>query len=128
MFVNTFQGEPIECAGGAPNDLAADSRGGVYLSVSGAGVFYADPKGVLTKYGEAPAANGIVLSPDEKTLYITNAGVVFAFDVQADGSLKNQREFGKLRGGQAGDGAAVDSEGRVYANHRCIRRCVRARW
>ncbi|MEJ0098230.1 MAG: SMP-30/gluconolactonase/LRE family protein [Pseudomonadota bacterium] len=115
MVVNTFQGEPLECVGGAVNDLAADSRGGVYVSISGAGVFYADPQGVLAKYGEAPAANGIVLSPDEKILYITNAGVIFAFDVQADGSLKNQREFAKLRGGQAGDGAAVDAQGRVYA-------------
>ena len=47
-------------------------------------------------------ANGIVLSPDEKTLYVTNGAVVMAFDVQADGSLTRQREFGKLRGGQAG--------------------------
>ena len=43
--------------------------------------------------------NGIILSPDEKTLYVTNGGVVLAFDVQADGSLTNQREFGMLRGG-----------------------------
>jgi len=114
MFVNTFQGEPVECAGGSINDLMADARGGVYLSVSGAGVFYANPQGVLSKYGDAPAANGIILSPDEKTLYVTNGGTVVAFDVRADGALANQREFGKLRGGQAGDGAAVDADGRVY--------------
>jgi gluconolactonase len=113
-FAKTFQGEPIECAGGTVNDLIADARGGVYLSVSGSGVFYANAAGVLTKYGDAPAANGIMLSPDERTLYATNGGVVVAFDVQADGSLANQREFGKLRGGQSGDGAAVDAEGRVY--------------
>jgi gluconolactonase len=113
-FAKTFQGEPIECAGGTVNDLVADARGGVYLSVSGSGVFYANAAGVLTKYGDAPAANGIILSPDERTLYATNGGVVVAFDVQADGSLTNQREFGKLRGGQSGDGAAVDSTGRVY--------------
>ena len=39
---------------------------------------------------------------------------MIAFDVNADGSLTNQREFGKLRGGQAGDGSAVDTEGRLY--------------
>jgi gluconolactonase len=114
MFATSFQGEPIECAGGTVNDLMADARGGVYLSISGAGVFYANPHGVVAKYGDAPAANGIILSPDEKTLYVTNGGVVVAFDVQPDGALMNQREFGKLRGGQGGDGAAVDSEGRVY--------------
>ena len=59
-------------------------------------------------------ANGIALSPDEKTLYVTNDAVVMAFDVQAGGSLARQREFGKLRGGQGGDGSAVDAQGRVY--------------
>jgi gluconolactonase len=115
MFANTVSGEPIECVGGVLNDLAADARGGVYLAITGAGVFYANPKGVFTKYGEGvPGANGIILSRDEKTLYVTNGGVVIAFDVQADGALTNQREFGKLRGGQAGDGSAIDADGRLY--------------
>jgi len=114
VFATTFQNEPLECTGGTVNDLAADARGGAYVSVSGAGVFYANPQGVFAKYGDAPQANGIILSPDEKTLYVTNGGVVVAFDVQPDGSLINQHEFGKLRGGQGGDGAAVDSEGRLY--------------
>lgn len=114
MFANSFQGEPLECAGGSVNDLVADARGGVYLAVSGSGVFYADANGVLTKHGDVPRANGIMLSPDEKTLYATNGGVVVAFDVQADGSLQGQREFAKLRGGQGGDGAAVDAAGRLY--------------
>jgi gluconolactonase len=116
MFASSFQGEPLECAGGSVNDLMADARGGVYLAVSGAGVFYANRDGVLTKYGDVRNANGIILSPDEKILYTTNGGVLVAFDVQADGALTNQREFAKLRGGQSGDGSAVDSEGRVYAS------------
>lgn len=114
MFANSFQGEPLECVGGSVNDLVADARGGVYLAITGAGVFYANPRGVVTRYDGAPNANGIILSPDEKTLYVTNGGVVVAFDVQADGSLANLRELAKLRGGQGGDGSAVDSEGRVY--------------
>lgn len=114
MFASRYQGEPIECVGGAVNDLVADARGGVYLSITGAGVYYANPQGVISKYGDVPAANGIILSPDEKTLYATNGGVLVAFDVQPDGALTNQREFGKLQGGQSGDGAAVDAQGRVY--------------
>jgi gluconolactonase len=113
-FANTYQGEPLECAGGSVNDLMADARGGVYLAVSGSGVFHANPQGELTKYAGAPNANGIILSPDEKTLYATNGGVLVAWDVQPDGSLTGLREFAQLRGGQAGDGSAVDSEGRVY--------------
>ena len=34
--------------------------------------------------------------------------------MKPDGSLTNQREFGKLRGGEDGDGSAVDQQGRVY--------------
>ena len=117
MFASTFRGEPLECVGGVINDLSADARGGVYFSITRTGVFYANPQGVVSQYGEGlTGANGIILSPDEKTLYVTNGGVVVAFDVRADGALANQREFAKLRGGQGGDGSAVDSEGRLYAS------------
>src|SRR5215510_14901101 len=118
MLTNSFHGEPLECVGGVVNDLVADARGGVYFSVTGvaaSGVFYVDPKGVASQYGkDVPLANGVILSPDEKTLYVTNGAVVFAFDVKPDGSLTNQREFGKLQGGQGGDGSAVDQQGRLY--------------
>jgi sugar lactone lactonase YvrE len=118
MLANSFNGAPLECVGGVVNDLSADSHGGVYFSVTGAaesGVFYADAKGKVSRYGKnVPAANGIILSPDEKTLYVTNGAVLYAFDVQPDGSLTNQREFGKLQGGTGGDGSAVDQQGRVY--------------
>jgi gluconolactonase len=115
VFASSVNGEPLECAGGVLNDLAADARGGVYLAITGGGVFYANPSGAMTQYGEnMGAANGIVLSPDERTLYVTNGAVVMAFDVGADGALTNQREFGQLRGGRAGDGSAVDSDGRLY--------------
>jgi gluconolactonase len=114
-FASSFRGEPLDCAGGVLNDLVADGRGGVYLSITGGGLFYANPQGVVSQYGEGvAAANGIILSPDEKTLYVTNGGVVIAFDVGPDGALTKQREFGKLRGGQGGDGSAVDAQGRLY--------------
>jgi sugar lactone lactonase YvrE len=72
---------------------------------------------VLTKQGpDLPGANGIVLSADERVLYVTNRDIVMAFDVRPDGSLANGREFAKLRGGQGGDGSAIDSEGRLYVS------------
>jgi gluconolactonase len=115
VFADTYRGEPLDCVGGVVNDLSADSRGGVYVSISGAGVFYADPQGVVHEYGEGvQGANGIILSPDERTLYVTNGPVVVAFEVKSDGSLTNQRNFGELRGGSSGDGSAVDTEGRLY--------------
>jgi sugar lactone lactonase YvrE len=119
VLASSFRGEPFDCIGGVVNDLAADSRGGVYITITGGGLFYADAKGVVTEYGRGQGqglvgVNGIILSRDEKTLYVTNGGVVLAFDVQADGSLTNLREFGMLRGGQAGDGSAIDEQGRLY--------------
>ncbi|HEX6997690.1 MAG TPA: SMP-30/gluconolactonase/LRE family protein [Gammaproteobacteria bacterium] len=117
VHASTFRGEPLECVGGVLNDLAADGRGGVYFTVTGTGLFYADPQGVVSQHGEGiAAANGVVLSPDERTLYVTNGAVVLAFDVQPDGSLTGQRELGRLRGGQGGDGSAVDQEGRLYVS------------
>lgn len=114
MLADSYNGEPLECVGGTVNDLTADARGGVYFSVSGSGLFYADAAGRVTKYGDVPSANGIILSPDEATLYVTNGGEVLAFDVRADGSLADQRRFGVLQGGQGGDGSAVDQQGRLY--------------
>jgi gluconolactonase len=116
MFANSYQGEPFECVGGTVNDLMADARGGVYLAISGGGVFYVNRKREVTKQGTVTNVNGIILSPDEKTLYVTNGAMVVAFDVRKDGSLTNQRDFGKLVGGQGGDGSAVDAEGRVYVS------------
>ena len=44
---------------------------------------------------------------------VTNGNSVAAFDVQPDGSLKNQRQFVVLPSGN-GDGMTVDSQGRLY--------------
>ena len=112
-------GDPIDCLGGVLNDLTADSKGGVYFTMGG--LYYADPKGNVTKYGQNLATNGIVLSADEKRLFVTNGAppgsgqpsTVAVFDVQRDGSLTNQREFAKLEGG-TGDGSTFDSAGRLY--------------
>lgn len=111
VLASKYNDDPLDCIGGVLNDMAADSKGGVYFTYGG--VFYADPKGKVTKYGQNVTPNGIVLSPDEKTLFVTNAGTLAAFDVQKDGSLTNQREFVKWEGG-GGDGSAFDATGRLY--------------
>jgi len=69
LLTNMYNAEPLDCVGGTINDLTADSKGGVYFTFGG--VYYASPKGVVTKYGTLTGVNGIVLSPDEKTLYVT---------------------------------------------------------
>jgi gluconolactonase len=104
-------GDPMDCLGGVLNDAVADSKGGVYFT--GAGLHYASPQGVVTAYGENLQTNGIVLSADEKTLYVTNGSKLAAFDVQPDSSLTNQRDFGMWEGG-GGDGSTFDAAGRLY--------------
>jgi gluconolactonase len=110
LLTDKFMGDPLDCLRSVINDLSADSHGGVYFTDGG--VFHADAKGVITQYGTDLVTNGIILSPDEKTLYVTNRDTLAAFDVQPDGSLTNQREFAKLTG--LGDGAVVDAEARIY--------------
>jgi gluconolactonase len=109
-LANKYNGDSLDCIGGVLNDLTANSKGGVYFTMGS--VFYSDPQGKVTKYGENLFTNGIVLSEDEKHLYVTNGPTVAEFDVQKDGALTNQHEFAKLEGG--GDGSTFDSTGRLY--------------
>jgi gluconolactonase len=140
LLADSYNGEPFECTGGLLNDLTADSKGGVYFTMGG--LFYASPRGEVTKQGTITGTNGLILSRDEKTLYVTGrignvpapapggaggaggergggrgpaapgtGGSLIAYDVQPDGSLKNERQFAMV----GGDGTTIDSEGRLYS-------------
>lgn len=76
---------------------------------------------------EIERPNGIILSPDEKTLYVANTygEHVIAYDVAADGKLSRKRNFAKLTGfappasgngpaSSGADGLAIDAAGRLY--------------
>lgn len=98
---------------GRLNDLIADGKGGAYFTVGGA--FHVSASGVVTTVEtQNIRSNGIMLSRDGRTLYVTNNTAVLAFDVRADGSTANRRDFGSLNGDTGGDGMAIDSEGRLY--------------
>lgn len=113
ILADTFDGKPMSDLGRL-NDLVADRKGGAYFTVGG--LYYADAKGNVTRVDKDLRTNGIVLSPDQKTLYVTNMTEVVAFDVQPDGSATNQRSFAKLEGGGNGDGSTVDTAGRIYVS------------
>ena len=110
VLADSFDGQPL----GRLNDLVADKRGGAYFTVGGA--YYVNADGVVTSLGDGLRTNGIMLSPDEQTLYVTNREVVVAFDVAADGATTNRRNFARLAGGGTGDGMAVDALGRLYVS------------
>jgi gluconolactonase len=100
-----------------PNDLVGDSKGGVYFT-SGC-VYYAGPMGTVSVAAEMLRTNGIALSLDDKTLYVTNGGgagmpgTIVAFDITGAGKLTGRRVFATLAMGN-GDGLALDSAGRLY--------------
>lgn len=103
-----IDGKPL----GRLNDLVAAKSGNVYFTSGGA--FRLDPAGHVTSLGDNIRANGIMLSRDERILYVTNGPGVLAFDVRQDGAVANRREFVTLDAGGAGDGMAIDADGRLY--------------
>jgi gluconolactonase len=128
-----FEGKPFA----GPNDLVADKKGGIYFTDPGGyppageflthipAVYYIRPNGAVIRIADDIARpNGIILSPDETTLYVANTlgAFVIAFDVQPDGSVRKQRNFARLSGVQmtnrgvrsGADGLAVDEAGRLY--------------
>jgi gluconolactonase len=116
----------------SPNDLIADAKGGIYFTDPGPRpvvpgrptyVYYlaAGAKEPVLVDAAVARPNGLTLTNDGKTLIVddTIGETVFAYDVMADGSVKNKRPFAKLRdipaGAESGaDGMAIDREDRVY--------------
>lgn len=124
---------------GRPNDLTA-GKVGVFFTDPGPNVAAGQPavpnplppavyhlawSGQVHRVADGIARpNGVLLSADEKTLYVanTNGEHVLAFDVGPDGALTNRRNFAKLEGvrttetgvSSGADGLAIDSEGRLY--------------
>jgi gluconolactonase len=110
----------------SPNDLVVRSDGTIYFtdpdfqlgsrtSATGVkGVYRVSPSGtVLLIDGTFGEPNGITLSPDEQVLYVADysANVVRAFNVAADGSTKDRRDWASV---PSPDGFAVDCLGNLY--------------
>jgi gluconolactonase len=96
---------------GRVSDLVVDLKGGYYMT--GAGFYYVNPRGVVAVLAPEVQTNGIALSPDGKTLYVTNSTELVALDLGSDGMPTGQRVFAQLNDTNA-DGMAVDQAGRVY--------------
>jgi gluconolactonase len=116
----------------APNDLIVDAKGGIYFTDPGprpvvpgrkSYVYYLPPNAKQPVVVDDTIArpNGLTLTGNGKTLIVddTIGDTVFAFDVQPNGSVKNERAFAKLHdtppGGESGaDGLCLDRADRVY--------------
>jgi gluconolactonase len=118
LLIDNYYGAKFKGAA----DLVVEKRGGIYITESrrtpSAGVYYLAPDGKMFSFGDGIRANGIALSPDEKTLYVSNRDNVVIMELRPDGTGSNNRhESEKLRGqGVNGDGMTVDVAGRVYVS------------
>jgi gluconolactonase len=117
-----------------PNDIVFDRQGGMYFSDLGktrdrdwdrSGLYYASIDGSHIAEVAFPliTANGVGLSPDEKTVYAaeTQTGRLWAFDIESPGKIKPRAwpspHGGWLVGGTTGfrnfDSLAVDAVGNI---------------
>ena len=97
-------------------EVVLDSKGGAYFNDDN-GTYFVNAAGKVSLVASKEVrTNGMMLSRDEKILYVTNGKTIVAFDVQPDGTTKNQRDFATLQGGGNGDGVCIDSEGRLYVS------------
>jgi gluconolactonase len=106
------------------NDLTFDSQGNLYFTDQGQTGLH-DPTGRvyrLTPDGKldvlldnAPSPNGVVLSPDEKVLFVamTRGNSVWRVPLQADGSVSKVGQFFTSYGPSGPDGLAMRSDGHL---------------
>jgi gluconolactonase len=130
VLADSYDGKPFNRL----NDIMIDKKGGVYFSDSigeNTGLYYIPPGGKAIRiFNETTNPNGVMLSRDEKTLYVNweDGEYLLAFDVKPDGTLGPRRNFAKYESvkipghkdtriaeGNGADGLAIDSEGRIYA-------------
>lgn len=139
VLAEEYNGKPFN----SPNDLVIDKKGGIYFTDPRFGenqilnqdieaVYYIKPDGEIIRIaGNLTKPNGIILSPDEKILYIadTYGQYVKAFDVMEDGSLANSRNFCELKLSEdkkrlrtttvsGADGMTIDKVGNLYVTTR----------
>lgn len=117
----------------APNDLVVDKSGGVYftdphfrapmpLPQGVMGVYYISAEGEVTRLiDDLKAPNGVILSPDEQTLYVipTLQAEMMAYPVEKQGKIGKGKVFCTLKQppketGKGGDGLTVDTQGNLY--------------
>ena len=106
------------------NDLVFDSRGNLYFTDQGQTGMH-DPSGRVYRLGRdgkldvllsnAPSPNGLVLSPDEKFLFVamTRGNCVWRMPLLPDGSVAKAGQFFTSYGPSGPDGLAMDSAGRL---------------
>ena len=130
VVASQFKGKALQSL----NDLDFDSSGRIFFSSRTSepdlqkenkrSVYRVDPDGKMHQLLTEPQVhmpNGIVVSPDEKILYLIEAHGeenhnrnILAFDLHEDGSISNRRVLYDFYPGRSGDGMCIDLAGNLY--------------
>jgi gluconolactonase len=126
ILAEEYNGKPLN----KPNDLWQDSKGGIYftdpmygrnpLTQDGEHVYYIlpDRSDIIRVIDDFVRPNGIIGTPDGKTLYVADHGdsKVWKYSINADGTLANKSLFTK----HASDGMALDAQGNLYVTENAV--------
>ena len=150
IIAHEYEGRPFN----APNDIAIDEKGRVYFSdpkyIGGESVeqpvmavYRIDPDGSIHRIiTDAGKPNGVVVSPDQKTLYVVsndNGSIdlgkitpdipvrkgrmaLLAYDLHEDGSATFRSVLVDYLPEDGPDGLVVDAEGNLYVSERDMTR------
>ena len=125
VLIQGFDGKLLN----GPNDVWAHPRGGAYFSdpyyardywtrgpaeQDGEHVYFLAPdrRTLFRVTDDLNKPNGLVGTPDGKTLYVADigAGTTYSYAVRDDGTLGEKRQFCNA----GSDGMTIDSEGNLY--------------
>ncbi len=121
ILADKYKGKKLN----SPNDLWITKTGGIYFSdprygsrdnleQPGEHVYYLSPdrKTLKRVIDDMTRPNGLIGTPDGKTLYVADAGAnqTFAYKINPDGSLTNKKLFAP----QGSDGMTIDTDGNIY--------------
>ncbi|MEU8056412.1 SMP-30/gluconolactonase/LRE family protein [Microbispora bryophytorum] len=122
VVASSYQGRVFN----SPNDLTVGADGTVYFTdpdfqranradqMSGRTGVFRVKNGVVSLIDDTiRQPNGIVLSPDGRTLYVggNGTGRIYKWPVNSDGSVGSRADFASLNGS---DGATIDCAGNLY--------------
>ncbi len=131
VLADAYEGRELH----RPNDLTIDGQGRVYFTdrpgpnptpdqTGVHGVYRIDTDGTIERILTEPEVarpNGIVISPDDSTLYVIETEqseggprMIRAFDLSPEGTASNMRVFHDFYPGRSGDGMTIDSQGNLY--------------
>jgi gluconolactonase len=127
VLADKYGGKPFNSL----NDLWINSKGGIYftdprygnrenLPQDGEHVYClsADRKGLIRVIDDMVRPNGIIGTPDGKTLYVADHGAhkTYVYKINPDGTLSEKKLFAE----QGSDGMALDEDGNLYLTAKAV--------